>query len=173
VLITGGAPIDDGRVLNNPNLRRDECRPNAFIVEVPPAADRAQIRLADVPEAAKPLLKRALHEATPLQGGRVLVSGGWAVFHPPGGSAGIPTAIFAGDEVLTYRDAAGPGAGTFDVPGYTLSVPRLGHVAWRADDGTVVLAGGLFRDASANEPDVARTGEVYMPPAPAGVCRAP
>jgi hypothetical protein len=171
VLIVGGVAIGGGRVLNNPDLGGADCRPNAFVVEVPPEADRAVVRPADVPDAVRPALKRGFPGAS-FVGDRVLVTGGWAVLRRNPGEPGTPTAIFAGDEAVFYRDAAGATAGTFAPAGWTLSVPRLGHVAETLDDGTVLLAGGLFRDV-ANETGVSRTAEVFVPTPPGDICRAP
>ncbi len=171
VLIVGGVAVGDGRVLNNPDLGGTDCRPNAFVVEVPPEGDRAVVRPAEVPDTVRPALKRGFPSATAV-GERVLVTGGWAVLRRNPLEPGTPTAIFAGDQAVLYRDAEGPSAGTFAPADWDLSVPRLGHVVEALDDGTLLIAGGLFRDAN-NETGASRTAEIFLPTPTGDICRPP
>lgn len=159
VLISGGITLDAGGLVHNPD-QGATCRPNAFVLSIDAVSLRAELHPVDVADDALKTAKRALHQAAPA-GGRVLLTGGWA-------NLGTPTALSAADGALFYDDEIP--AGRLSPARFTLSQPRLGHLA-TAVDGTVVIAGGVSREGATTS--LSHTATVYVPPAGLGSCAPP
>ncbi len=91
---------------------------------------------------------RALHTATLLNDGTVLVTGGYAGLLPAGGGALDSVVIFD------------PETETFTRQVETLTVPRMEHTATKLSDGRVLISGGLSDSADSTYLDSA---EIYDP----------
>ncbi|HEX2571609.1 MAG TPA: kelch repeat-containing protein [Polyangia bacterium] len=83
---------------------------------------------------------RALHTATRLASGQVLIAGGENT----------------GSNSLETAELYNPGPGQFSLTG-SMSVPRQGHTATLLNDGTVLVVGGYSRTA------LTATAEIYNP----------
>lgn len=96
------------------------------------------------------LVPRALHTATLLPNGKVLITGGDSRFGPA-----VPLG-------LSSAELYDPFTGTFSATG-SMSVPRVAHTAILLPDGRVLVAGGFAGDA--DQPNVAATpnAELYDP----------
>ena len=91
---------------------------------------------------------RALHTATLLADGEVLVTGGASTYHGSKGTVRATAEIYD-PQAATWR-AAGP-----------ISVPRYHHTAVRLPDGRVLIAGG-WSFTTNSDPSLA-TAEIYDP----------
>ena len=88
---------------------------------------------------------RALHSASLLADGTVLLAGGTD-----------------GEAVLASAEHYDPATGTFALAG-TMTSPRALHTATRLDDGSLLLVGGLVEGVGDEESQVAATMERYDP----------
>jgi hypothetical protein len=91
--------------------------------------------------------------ATLLRDGRVLLVGG--LVPVPGGSQTLPT-------VTAAAEVYDPTTGTFHAVG-SMAAPRFLHAAALLADGTVLVAGGGRTLATAGQPEVTATAEIFDP----------
>lgn len=134
----GAALMGDGRVLITGGLSQvDLTNPLSIFTSILNSSEIYDPATGAFTPGANMLEARALHSATTLTNGEVLVAGGLAV---------LPIVNLPNVSSTAYR--YNPNSGSFGLPAL-MSGGRLLHTAVALDDGKVLLVGGLTLDLSA------------------------
>ncbi|MEE2786192.1 MAG: hypothetical protein VX589_02565 [Myxococcota bacterium] len=182
ILILGGLSGASNRLTNTPKLG-NACRGNAFILTV--RQTTAQVEPMQMRPGSVPI-ERVYHRATPLDGDRVLVTGGWVLATPSMTPCSGPADCFGSLCFEGFCRDSMPNPGAFFpsnrwfivdggqaeiVESGWLATPRFGHQVIKTDDGDVIIMGGISSAiAEQIQQPLSATMETYVPAANDGAC---